>query len=71
MAPDEVATKMIFQEHSITPCQCVSSRVNGFTKVDTVGEPCFQRDASSRADNTNSSSELTFDPNEGFANSIF
>jgi hypothetical protein len=40
------------------------------TKDDTVGEPCFQSDASSRADNTNSSSELTFDPSEGFANSI-
>jgi hypothetical protein len=37
---------------------------------DIVGEPCFQRDASSRADNTNSSSELTFDLSEGFANSI-
>jgi hypothetical protein len=32
MTPDEVATKMIFQEKYITPCQCVSSRAIGFTK---------------------------------------
>jgi hypothetical protein len=33
MTPDEVAKQMIFQEHSITLCQYVSSRANGFTKV--------------------------------------
>jgi len=33
MAPDEVATKMIFQEHYITLCQYISFRANGFTKV--------------------------------------
>jgi hypothetical protein len=33
MAPDEVATKMIFQEPYITLCQYISSRANGFTKV--------------------------------------
>jgi hypothetical protein len=33
MAPDEVATKMIFQEQYITLCQYISSRANGFTKV--------------------------------------
>jgi hypothetical protein len=31
MAPDEVATKD-FQDQYITPCQCVSSRANDFTK---------------------------------------
>ena len=33
MAPDEVATKMIFQKQYITLCQYISSRANGFTKV--------------------------------------
>jgi hypothetical protein len=33
MAPDEVVTKMIFQEHYIILCQDISSRANGFTKV--------------------------------------
>jgi len=33
MAPDEVATKMIFQEQYITACQYISSRASGFTKL--------------------------------------
>jgi len=33
MAPDVVATQMIFQEHYITLCQYISSRANSFTKV--------------------------------------
>ena len=33
MAPDEVATQMILQEHYITLYQYVASRANGFTKV--------------------------------------
>jgi hypothetical protein len=33
MAPDEVATKMIFQEKYITLCQHVSSRASCFIKV--------------------------------------
>jgi len=33
MAPDEVTTKMIFQEQYITLCHCVSSRASCFTKV--------------------------------------
>ena len=33
MAPDEVATQMILQEHSIMLCQEVTSRASGFTKV--------------------------------------
>ncbi|GAC1369541.1 MAG: hypothetical protein NVSMB44_36470 [Ktedonobacteraceae bacterium] len=35
-----------------------------------LANPVFQCDASSRAHNKNSSSELTFDPSKGFANSI-
>src|SRR5260370_14573957 len=33
MAPDEVATKMIFQEQYLTLCQYIASRASGFTKV--------------------------------------
>jgi|GraSoiStandDraft_52_1057288.scaffolds.fasta_scaffold905738_1 hypothetical protein len=39
MAPDEVATKMIFQEQYITLCQHISSHANGFTKVAEDPEP--------------------------------
>ena len=48
MAPDEVATQMILQEHYITLCQRISARSNGFTKgtEDPFRERIFDKLAS-------------------------